>query len=142
MELGLFFSFGKENKECPNPPSPSTPTFGKKENHFVPPKTEVKNHKASPMKFIPMSEKPQDFWWECGQSFSEMNDHILRDHPEKLDDESKLRELESKIKKVEGEVFRCSTFANSINPGNFNQSNEKRDESAIGCLVKLNKSFE
>ena len=61
--------------------------------------------------------------------------------PEKLDDENKLGALENKLKKVEGEVFRCSIFANSIN-SRLQSAKKKRYDSAINCLVKLNKSFE
>ena len=153
----------KGNMEYPNPFSPSFTLGSNSHNSFsknnmaegrksailptkkmdlFPPKIEQKNTNASPLKSNLFSKKLPDFCWKCGKSYTKMKDHIRRAHPEKLDDENKLGALENKLKKVEGEVFRCSTFANSINPGNFNQSKKKRYDSAIGCLVKLNKSFE
>jgi len=148
----------KGNMEYPNPFSPSFTLGSNSHNSFsknnmaegrksaILPTKKMdlfsKDPKEATLKFGLFSKKLPNFCYECGKNIQKMKDHIRRAHPEKLDDENKLGALENKLKKVEGEVFRCSTFANSINPGNFNQSKKKRYDSAIGCLVKLNKSFE
>jgi len=147
------FSFGKETqKPKPSPflsfPSIDNNTFSLTEKRpdlgrrslVLQPKGSLKTQSQNA--FVAITKKPTKFCTLCNRSFSKINEHNRRKHPEKLSGPDKLNLVGKKIEMVQGEVYSMSNWVNSIDPSTLNFSQKNNFEKYVTCLNKLSKSFE